>query len=92
VQVIDNVERNHKLGLIFEFHVGWGKLLVCMADLRSIKDKYIEAKQLYLSILNYMHSDKFNPQTNISFDNLKRLFSSKISTQKIGELKNISFE
>jgi hypothetical protein len=92
VQVIDNVERNHKLGLIFEFHVGWGKLLVCMADLRSIKDKYIEAKQLYLSILNYMHSDKFNPQINISFDNLKRLFSSKISTQKIGELKNISFE
>ena len=33
VQVIDNIERNHKLGLIFEFQVSNGKLLVCMADL-----------------------------------------------------------
>ena len=32
VQVIDNIERNHKLGLIFEFAVGKGKLLVSMAD------------------------------------------------------------
>ena len=36
VQVIDNVERNHKLGLVFELAVGQGKLLVCMADLEAV--------------------------------------------------------
>ena len=30
---IDNIERNHKLGLVFEFAVGKGKLLVVMSDL-----------------------------------------------------------
>ena len=30
VQVIDNIERNHKLGLLYELKVGNGKLLVCM--------------------------------------------------------------
>ena len=39
VQVIDNIERNHKLGLIFEFQVGKGRLLVCMADLERASYK-----------------------------------------------------
>ena len=30
IQVIDNVERNHKLGLVFEFRVGKAKLVVCL--------------------------------------------------------------
>lgn len=33
VQVIDNYERNYKLGSIFETRVGPGKLLVCAMDL-----------------------------------------------------------
>jgi len=33
LQVIDNFERNHKLGLIFEARVGKGRLLVCAIDL-----------------------------------------------------------
>lgn len=60
VQVIDNLERNNKLGLIFEFKVGKGKLLVCMSQLNLIMDKP-EAKQLYNSILNYMNSADFDP-------------------------------
>lgn len=60
VQVVDNMERNHKLGLIFEFKVGEGKLLVCMSRLNEIADKP-EARQLYESIVKYMASGKFNP-------------------------------
>ena len=33
IQVVDNVERNHKLGLLFEFAVDNGKVLVCMSNL-----------------------------------------------------------
>lgn len=60
VQVIDNIDRNHKLGMIFESRVGKGKLLVCMANLPALTDKP-EARQLYYSILQYMVSDEFNP-------------------------------
>jgi hypothetical protein len=76
VQVVDNIERNHKLGLIFEFAVGKGKLLVCMSDLRAIKNKP-EGRQLYSSILKYMSSDKFNPSQTISSGELVALFSAK---------------
>ncbi|MBP5278259.1 MAG: beta-glycosidase [Prevotella sp.] len=61
VQVIDNIERNHKLGLIFEFSVEKGKLLVCMSPLNQL-EQYPEARQLYKSILHYMQSTDFLPQ------------------------------
>ncbi len=65
VQVIDNIERNHKLGLIMEFAVGKGKLLICMSDLEKLTI-YPEARQLYASIVNYMNSDQFQPSTQLS--------------------------
>jgi hypothetical protein len=72
VQVIDNLERNHKLGLIFEFKVGDGKLLVCMAHLNELMDKP-EACQLYQSIIHYMKSDFFNPDYLVNRDVLMEL-------------------
>lgn len=76
VQVIDNLERNHKLGLIFEFKVGSGKLLVCMAQLNQIKDKP-EALQLYQSIIQYMSSNDFDPAYELDFNELGRLLPHK---------------
>ncbi|WMI69969.1 sugar-binding domain-containing protein [Mangrovimonas sp. YM274] len=73
VQVIDNLERNHKLGLIFEFKVGTGKLLVCMSQLNKIADRP-EARQLYQSIVNYMESEDFHPSYEISAEELTSLF------------------
>nr|WP_319511141.1 sugar-binding domain-containing protein [uncultured Draconibacterium sp.] len=70
VQVVDNLERNHKLGLIFELKVGEGKLLVCMSQLNKILDK-TEAKQLYKSLLNYMDSKMFDPEFTMSESELK---------------------
>jgi len=74
VQVIDNLERNHKLGLIFELQVESGQLLVCMAQLNRLQDKP-EAVQLYQSLLNYMDSDDFDPQYLVTTDELNGLFS-----------------
>jgi hypothetical protein len=91
VQVVDNVERNHKLGLIFEFSVGKGKLLVCMSNLRAIQDKP-EGRQLYSSILKYMSSDKFIPSQSLTQGELVNLFKIKLNTGKITGVKNISYE
>jgi hypothetical protein len=60
VQVIDNFNRNHKLGLIFEGKVGTGNLLVCGIDLTTVTTKP-EGKQLLHSILEYMKSSSFSP-------------------------------
>ena len=61
VWVIDNLERNHKLGLIYEMRYGQGKLLVCMSPLQKMKNRP-EAGCLYRSILEYMNSAAFDPQ------------------------------
>lgn len=91
VQVIDNIERNHKLGLIFEFEIGKGKVLICMSDLESVKEKP-EARQLYHSMVNYMSGNEFNPKFNLTINALDELFSTEIKTGKIDVLNNISYE
>lgn len=90
VQVIDNIERNHKLGLIFELNAGKGKLLICMANLPALKE-YPEAKQLYLSLLNYMNSEKFLPVSKVKTEELIKLFDQKVAQQNLKEIKNISY-
>ena len=90
VQVVDNIERNHKLGLIFEFAIGKGKLLVCMSDLKAIQNKP-EGRQLYSSILKYMSSDKFNPSQTLNPEELVSLFKTRISPTKITGVRNISY-
>lgn len=64
VQVVDNFERCSKLGLMFEFQVGKGKLFVCSADLKDKND--IVAQTLLKTILDYMSSSNFAPQNSVS--------------------------
>jgi hypothetical protein len=90
VQVVDNIERNHKLGLIFEFTVGKGKLLVCMSDLEAIQNKP-EGRQFYISILKYMSSGEFNPSQAITAGELVSLFKTKVPAKDIRPVKNISY-
>lgn len=65
LQVIDGIDRNHKLGLIIETRVGPGKLLMCSIDLPGLQ-KYPEARQLLASIQNYMKSAAFSPEVELS--------------------------
>ena len=89
VQVIDNIERNHKLGLVFEFQVGKGRLLVIMSNLERASE-YPEGRQFYASVLNYMHSKDFAPATSITPDQLRLLFTTNVDELQLEELNNIS--
>ena len=89
VQVIDNVERNHRLGLVFEFQVGRGRLLVVMSDLEAAA-QYPEGRQFYASVLNYMHSRSFAPAAKLSLSQLSDLFTQEVSETRLDELNNIS--
>jgi hypothetical protein len=72
IHVIDNFARNHKLGLLFETKVGPGKLLVCASDLPALQD-HPEARQLMHSLLRYVGSPAFAPQTELGSESLKKL-------------------
>jgi len=84
VQPIDDWNRNYKLGLVFEAKVGKGKLLVSSADLENGLETRIAVRQLRQSILNYMASAKFNPQTAVSAENFREIFFDTRIMKKLG--------
>ncbi len=73
VQMIDNVERNHRLGLIFEANVCGGSLLVCTVRLHEApEDPAMNC--LHRALLEYAASADFSPETVLSAEMLRELF------------------
>lgn len=91
IQTIDNVERNHRLGLLFEFSVGGGRLLVCMADLDAAAHTP-EGRQFRASLLRYAASEAFRPTFAVSIDALTKLLSAEADTKTFEDLRNVSYE
>ena len=81
VQVIDNKDRNHKLGLVFEAQVGKGRLLVCTSDLPALQDRP-EARQMLASLLDYAASPKFEPKSGLTPAELQALFAAQLPETK----------
>jgi hypothetical protein len=75
IQPIDTWFENRRLALAFEAKVNGGKLMVCSIDLKNISEDRLASKQLYISILNYMNSVEFNPQTEIDISKVKELMT-----------------
>jgi hypothetical protein len=74
VQVIDNYERAHRLGVVFELKVGKGALLVCAIDLLGQQQRP-EARQLLNSLLSYAASADFAPTTQVDEATLTRILA-----------------
>jgi hypothetical protein len=72
VQAIDNYERAHRLGIVFELAVGPGRLLVSSIDLPALQERP-EARQLLHSLLAYARSERFAPRTEVDERTLRRL-------------------
>lgn len=90
VEAIDNVERNHKLGVLFECRVGKGKLFVCMSDLNKGKE-YKECAQLLAAIYQYIGSKEFNPLHEWQENEIEQLFTNATNTPRIEGVKNVSY-
>ena len=69
VQVIDNCERNHKLGLLYESRISNGKLLVCTCRIGEIIERP-EVQHFVRSLLDYAHSDSFDPTFTLTAEEL----------------------
>ena len=74
VRIIDDWFTNRPLGLIIEAKTGRGKIIITGIDLLTDAEKRPEARQLTLSILNYMRSSSFNPIQEIKLQKIKNLY------------------
>lgn len=70
---VPDLHHSTRMGTIFELKVGEGKLLVCGCNLSDIAQP--ETCALRDSLLSYMTSNAFNPQTVVGFDWLKARFA-----------------
>ncbi len=89
IQTVDNVERNHKLGILMEFKVGKGKLLIATTDFEKIS-KFVEGKAYVDAVMGYAASKDFKPETEIGVEALKQLLYSETKVRDIQGVKNIT--
>ena len=73
VQMIDNFERNHKLGIVWEAKVGAGRLLVCTSRLSRIAMRP-EVRWFAKSLLDYAASEEFAPEQKMTPAQLRQIF------------------
>jgi hypothetical protein len=73
VAAIDDWNRNWRLGVIFECHVGPGRLLVSAIDV--LAPRTAGAQQLRRSLLDYMATDKFQPAVALKPNEARQLWA-----------------
>lgn len=73
VRVIDNFFKNRNLGVLMEFGMGKGKLLLCTMDLHHNLTARPAARQLKYSLLQYAGSSKFDPSQQITESELLQM-------------------
>jgi len=76
VQVVPDWVDPKRLALVFEARVAGGALLVTSIDLRHDLSNRPEARQLLHSLLNYVASDGFTPEHELTVEAIQRLFQS----------------
>ena len=69
LQMIDNVDRNHRLGLLYEAKVAEGSLMVCTIRFEEAPENPA-MRRLYRVILDYMASDAFSPKIRANWEQL----------------------
>lgn len=82
VEMVDNFTNNRKLALVYEGAVGNGKLLVSSIDLFENREEKPVAKQMLISLLNYMNSDEFKPAEIQNPEILHSLISKQSQNKK----------
>lgn len=74
VQTIDNFERNHKLGLLFECRVLKGSVVLCALD-AAVAAETPEGRQFLRSLARYVRSERCQPSVRVEVSELGRLLS-----------------
>ncbi|HDR68163.1 MAG TPA: beta-glucuronidase, partial [Bacteroidaceae bacterium] len=73
IQPIDTWFISRKLGVLFEAKVGYGRIMVTSIDFEHDMANRPAARQLLYSIEKYMHSDRFEPEHEVSIKTIINL-------------------
>jgi len=73
IQPIDTWFENRRLSALFEARVGGGKLVVCSLDLHCNQEDRPAARPLLHSLYAYLASPDFNPQVELSLEQVTAL-------------------
>lgn len=73
VQPIDTWFINRRLGMLFEARVGKGRLMMTSMDLENLTNRPV-AECLYQSIISYMQSGNFRPETEVTMQQIQDIF------------------
>ncbi len=76
IQPIDTWFENRRLGLAFEAKAGAGKIMVCSIDMQEKLDERPVSRHLLNSMLQYMNSPDFNPETEIELELIQEIINS----------------
>ena len=87
VEVIDNIERCHRLAMVSEFAVGKGSLLVCTADPEALS-RTPEGRAFLASLMHYAASEDFSPAYSLSWDALLDILYGSAETRDIRGVDN----
>jgi hypothetical protein len=90
VWAIDDWNRNYKLGVIFECAMGDGRLLVSSIDVTKANDSNPVLGALRGSLLNYAHSDCFQPKVGVYPEQMRTLFFDTLVMKKLGAVAQIA--
>lgn len=77
VEVIDNFANNRRLASLLEGNYAKGKFILATFDLSSDIDNRPAARQMLISLLNYMNSIDFNPSGNVNFELIESMIDSE---------------
>jgi hypothetical protein len=75
VEVIDDYFRAHRLGLITEFQVGAGRIMICGCDLRGDLSDRPAARHLRDCLVRYLAGDALAPAPKIAIEDLAAMAS-----------------
>lgn len=90
VWVIDDWNRNYKLGVLFELAVGDGKLLVSAFDVSNPSSPNVVMRQLRYALLKYARSDCFLPQVGVPPEQVRSLFFDTQIMKKLGAFAEVN--
>ncbi|MEM9347118.1 MAG: discoidin domain-containing protein [Planctomycetota bacterium] len=84
VEPIDTWFRARRLAALFEARVGKGKLVVCTLDLTNDLENRYAARQFRHSLMKYLGSDAFDPQTEVKTSQVRALFRAPSLAERMG--------
>jgi Glycosyl hydrolases family 2, sugar binding domain/Glycosyl hydrolases family 2 len=88
VQPIDSWKINRKLALVAEVKMGKGKMIICSIDIETDIQNRPASKEFRKCLIKYLLSSEFDPQTEVSFENVKEIFDDqgKINKTKFSNM------